>query len=45
MASLRNPERTANSPVQTRQMAGVSRVVIADSDVVASRSRERNEQS
>jgi hypothetical protein len=44
-ASLRNPEGTGKSPMQTRQMAGVSRVVIVDSDAVTNRSRERNKQS
>ena len=45
MASLRNPESTGKSSMQPRQMASVSRVMIVDSDGVASRSRERNKQS
>jgi hypothetical protein len=31
--------------MQTRQVAGVSRVMIVDTDAVANRSRERNKQS
>jgi hypothetical protein len=44
MASLRKPRTQRPSPLQTRQMAGVSRVMIVDSDAVANRSRERSKQ-
>jgi hypothetical protein len=45
MASLRNPEHAGKSPMQTRQMAGVSQVMIVDTDAVVNGSRERSKQS